>query len=86
MANNFFRALGLVGAIAFIPAATASIAQVDVDSVREIDQFMTVLERVKAEYVDQVDDETADPRRHRRHARQPRSAQLLSRRARLPHR
>ncbi len=57
MANNFLRSLGLVSAIAFIPAATAGLAQVDVGSVREIDQFMTVLERVKAEYVDQVTDE-----------------------------
>lgn len=56
MANNFLRSLGLVSAVAFIPAASAALAQVDVDSYREIDQFMTVLERVKAEYVDQVDD------------------------------
>jgi carboxyl-terminal processing protease len=57
MANNFLRSLGLVSAIAFIPAATAGLAQVDASSVREIDQFMSVLERVKAEYVDQVTDE-----------------------------
>jgi len=57
MANNFLRSLGLVSAIAFIPAATAGLAQVDAGSVREIDQFMSVLERVKAEYVDQVTDE-----------------------------
>jgi carboxyl-terminal processing protease len=58
MANNILPALGLVGAIAFIPATTASMAQVDVGAVREISQFMSVLERVKAEYVDQVDDAT----------------------------
>ncbi len=58
MANNFFRSLGLVSAVAFVPAASAALAQVDVNSYREIDQFMTVLERVKAEYVDQVDDAT----------------------------
>ena len=57
MAKNLLPALGLVGAIAFIPAATASMAQVDAGSVREISQFMTVFERVKAEYVDQVTDE-----------------------------
>ena len=57
MANNILPALGLVGAIAFIPATTASMAQVDVGAVREISQFMSVLERVKAEYVDQVSDE-----------------------------
>ena len=58
MANTFLRSLALVGAVAFIPATTASLAQVDVNSYRELDQFMSVLERVKAEYVDQVDDAT----------------------------
>ena len=58
MANNLLRSLALVGAVAFIPATSASLAQVDVNSYREIDQFMSVLERVKAEYVDQVDDAT----------------------------
>jgi carboxyl-terminal processing protease len=57
MAKNILPALGLVGAIAFLPATTASMAQVDVGAVREISQFMSVLERVKAEYVDQVSDE-----------------------------
>ena len=57
MAKNFFRSLGLVGAIAFIPAATAGSPRSKPDSVREIDQFMSVFERVKAEYVDQVTDE-----------------------------
>jgi len=57
MAKNLLPALGLIGAIAFIPATTASMAQVDVGAVREISQFMSVLERVKAEYVDQVTDE-----------------------------
>jgi carboxyl-terminal processing protease len=58
MANHFLRSLALVGAVAFVPATTASLAQVDVNSYRELDQFMSVLERVKAEYVDQVDDAT----------------------------
>jgi carboxyl-terminal processing protease len=56
--SNLLRSIALVGAVAFIPAATASLAQVDVNSYRQIDQFMSVLERVKAEYVDQVDDTT----------------------------
>lgn len=58
MPNNFVRSIALAGAVAFIPAASASLAQVDVNSYREIDQFMSVLERVKAEYVDEVDDAT----------------------------
>jgi carboxyl-terminal processing protease len=57
MASNFLRSLGLVSAIALVPAATAGLAQVDTGTVREIDQFMSVLERVKGEYVDQVTDE-----------------------------
>jgi carboxyl-terminal processing protease len=57
MAKNLLPAFALVGAIAFVPAATASMAQVDAGSVREISQLMTVFERVKAEYVDQVTDE-----------------------------
>jgi carboxyl-terminal processing protease len=58
MANTLLRSLALVGAVAFIPATSASLAQVDVNSYRQLDQFMSVLERVKAEYVDQVDDAT----------------------------
>ncbi len=58
MSSNLLRSLGLVGAVALIPATTAALAQVDVSAYREIDQFMSVLERVKSEYVDQVDDST----------------------------
>ncbi|HYJ30754.1 MAG TPA: S41 family peptidase [Allosphingosinicella sp.] len=57
MASNFIRSLGLVSAIALVPAATAALAQVDVATYRELDQFMNVFERVRAEYVEQVDDE-----------------------------
>ena len=49
MANNFVRSLALVSAVAFVPAATAALAQVDVGAYREIDEFMSVLERVKSE-------------------------------------
>ena len=58
MPNNLFRSIALVGAVALIPATSASLAEVDVNSYRELDQFVSVLERVKAEYVDQVDDAT----------------------------
>jgi carboxyl-terminal processing protease len=57
MASNLIRSLGLVSAVAIIPAATAALAQVDVDTYRELDQFMSVFERVRAEYVDQIDDQ-----------------------------
>ena len=58
MANNFVRSLGLISAFALIPAATAALAQVDVNTYRELDQFMSVFQRVRAEYVEQVDDKT----------------------------
>ncbi|MBA3678287.1 MAG: S41 family peptidase [Sphingosinicella sp.] len=58
MANNFLRSLGLVSAVALIPAATAALAAVDVDTYKELDQFMSVFERVRSEYVEQVDDKT----------------------------
>jgi carboxyl-terminal processing protease len=58
MANNLVRSLGLVSALAFIPAATAALAQVESETYRELEQFMGVFERVRAEYVDKVDDKT----------------------------
>lgn len=58
MANNLLRSVGLVGAVALIPAVTAAFAAVDVDTYKELDQFMNVFERVRSEYVEQVDDKT----------------------------
>jgi carboxyl-terminal processing protease len=56
--NHLVRSLGLVSAVALIPAATAALAAVDVSTYRELDQFMSVFERVRSEYVEQVDDKT----------------------------
>ena len=58
MTKNLFRSLGLVAAVAIVPAATAALAAVDSETYREFDQFMSVFERVRAQYVDQVDDKT----------------------------
>ncbi len=58
MSNTFFRSLGLISAVALVPAATAAIAAVDVDTYKELDQFMSVFERVRVEYVESVDDKT----------------------------
>ncbi|HEV2746277.1 MAG TPA: S41 family peptidase [Allosphingosinicella sp.] len=58
MANNILRSLALVSAVALIPAATSSFAAVDVETYRELDQFMNVFDRVRAEYVEKVDDKT----------------------------
>ena len=50
--------LALVGALTLIPVTTSSLAAADVDTYREMDTFMGVFERVRANYVDQVDDHT----------------------------
>ena len=74
MANNLLRSLALVSAVALIPAATAALAQVDADTYRELDQFMSVLERVQVRICRPGRRQDPDPRRDRRHAGQPRSA------------
>src|SRR3954469_20740237 len=56
--SNLIRSLGLVPAVALVPAATAAFAAVDVNTYKELDQFMSVFERVRSDYVDQVDDKT----------------------------
>ncbi|MEA3048722.1 MAG: carboxyl-terminal processing protease [Sphingomonadales bacterium] len=56
--SNLIRSLGLVIAVAIVPAATAAFAAVDVNTYRELDQFMAVFQKVRSDYVDQVDDKT----------------------------
>ena len=56
-ARNLLRSLALVTAVAIVPAASAGFAAVDVKTYREMDQFLAVFERVRADYVDQVDDQ-----------------------------
>lgn len=58
MANNLLRSLALVSAVALVPAATSSLAAVDSNTYKELDQFMAVFERVRSEYVEKVDDKT----------------------------
>ncbi len=50
------RAALAVSAIALVPIATAALAAVDVTTYRELDAFMSVFERVRADYVEKVDD------------------------------
>ena len=52
------RATALVSALALVPATTAALAAVDSATFRELDQFMDVFQRVRADYVDKVDDKT----------------------------
>src|SRR3954468_15194864 len=50
--------LALVGALALVPVGAASIAAPDTTNYQELEKFMSVYERVKANYVEQVDDKT----------------------------
>ena len=52
------RGAGLVAIAALVPALSAGFAATDVDTYKQLDQFMAVYERVKADYVDKVDDKT----------------------------
>jgi carboxyl-terminal processing protease len=55
-AFSWLQATAIAGAIALVPAATSAVAASDSDTYRELDTFMTVFNRVKASYVDKVDD------------------------------
>ena len=57
MAKPLLRAIGLVAAVALVPAVSAALGAVDVQTYRELDQFMNVFEKVRADYVDKVDDQ-----------------------------
>ncbi len=50
--------LALVGALALLPVTTSSLAAADTANYQELETFMSVYERVKSQYVDQVDDHT----------------------------
>ena len=56
MANLRLRPLLTVCAIALVPAATAGLAAADVSAFPEMDAFLSVYERVRADYVEKVDD------------------------------
>jgi carboxyl-terminal processing protease len=51
------RAALTLSAVALVPAATAALAAVDVNTYRELDNFISVFERIRADYVDKVDDQ-----------------------------
>ncbi|WP_288937141.1 S41 family peptidase [uncultured Sphingomonas sp.] len=58
MARPLLTATAIVGSLCLIPLATQAMAAVDTDTYREFDQFLDVFNRVKADYVDKVDDKT----------------------------
>src|SRR3954454_8999039 len=50
--------LALVGALSLVPVTASSLAAADTTNYQELEKFMSVYERVKASYVDPVDDHT----------------------------
>ena len=52
------QSVGAVAALALIPALTAGFAATDDGTYKELDQFMSIFEKVKSDYVDKVDDKT----------------------------
>ena len=50
--------LAALSALALVPLATGAVAAADTDALHEFDQFLEVFNRVKATYVDKVDDKT----------------------------
>lgn len=58
MNKTLVRATLLAGALALVPVTTAALAEAEGNSYRTLDEFMDVFQRVRADYVDKVDDET----------------------------
>ncbi len=50
--------IALLGTLALVPVTASSFAAADTTNYQELEKFMSVYERVKANYVDQVDDHT----------------------------
>ncbi|HKR18465.1 S41 family peptidase [Rhizorhapis sp.] len=57
MKNSLIKAALLTGALALVPMTTAALAEAEGNSYRTLDEFMDVFQRVRADYVDRVDDE-----------------------------
>jgi len=58
MIRPLLQVTAAVGALALIPVTTSAIASAETSSYRELDAFMDVYARVKADYVEKVDDKT----------------------------
>jgi carboxyl-terminal processing protease len=56
MIRKLLPPLALVGALTLIPVTTATVAAQDANTYKELETFMGVFERVRANYVDKVDD------------------------------
>ncbi len=58
LTSKLLPPLALVGALALVPVTTSALAAADTTNYHELETFMSVYERVKAQYVDKVDDHT----------------------------
>jgi len=58
MNRKLLPPLALVGALALVPVTASSFAAADTTNYQELEKFMSVYERVKANYVEPVDDHT----------------------------
>ncbi|MBX3594985.1 S41 family peptidase [Sphingomonas sp.] len=58
MIRPLLQVTAAVGALALVPVTTGAMAAVDTSSYRELDVFMDIYNRVKADYVEKVDDKT----------------------------
>ncbi|MEO7564634.1 MAG: S41 family peptidase [Sphingomicrobium sp.] len=56
--RKYLPPIAVLAALALVPAANGAFAAVDATDYQELEKFMSVYERVKANYVDQVDDKT----------------------------
>jgi len=56
--TKLLPSIALVGALALVPVTASSFAAADTTNYQELEKFMSVYERVKANYVDPVDDHT----------------------------
>ena len=56
--RKYLPPMAVLAALALVPVATSALAAVDATDYQELEKFMTVYERVKANYVDKVDDKT----------------------------
>jgi carboxyl-terminal processing protease len=55
--RSLLTATALAGALCLVPLATEAMAAADTANYREFDQFLEVFSRIKANYVDKVDDQ-----------------------------
>ncbi|WP_443970286.1 S41 family peptidase [Sphingobium sp. CR28] len=54
--RSLLRTIALVGAIALVPASTSAVTETESATFKQLDLFMDVFQRVRADYVDKVDD------------------------------